>query len=121
MKVVNLAEAFGRIDDHWRPRIGGKLNDYVVKLVKFKGDFVWHTHSDTDELFLVHKGRMTVRFREGKDVSLSAGEFFIVPRGLEHITVAEEECEVLVIEPDGTRNTGNVLDAARTALEEPAV
>ncbi|MFN0104471.1 MAG: cupin domain-containing protein [Bryobacteraceae bacterium] len=119
-RVVNLDQAFGRFTDHWRPRIAGTLNDYVVKLVKFQGEFVWHKHDDTDELFLVHKGEMTIRFRD-RDVRLLAGEMFIVPRGVEHITLADKECEALLLEPAGTRNTGDVLDKSRTALEEPEV
>lgn len=118
-EVVNLAEAFGRFSDHWRPRIGGRVNDYVVKLVKFQGEFVWHRHEDTDELFLVHKGAMTIRFRD-REVRLRAGEMYVIPRGEEHVTMAEEECEALVIEPGGTRNTGDVSDAEKTAWEEPA-
>ena len=117
---VNLAAAFSRFQEHWRPRIACQINDYVVKLVKFQGEFVWHTHDDTDELFLVHKGQMTIRFRD-RDVHLRAGELFLIPRGEEHITLAEEECEALLFEPAGTRNTGDVVDSARTALQEPAL
>ena len=117
-RPVNLAAAFAGIEAHWRPRIAAELNDSVVKIVKFQGEFVWHKHDDTDELFLVHKGAMTVRFRD-RDVRLHAGELFVIPRGVEHITVADEECEALVFEAAGTRNTGDVVDAARTATEEP--
>jgi len=120
MKVVNLDRAFRQFTEHWRPRIAGSVNDYVVKLVKFQGEFVWHKHDDTDELFLVHKGQMTIRFRD-RDVHLSAGEMFIIPRGLEHITRAEGECEALLFEPGGTRNTGDVEDADKTAAFEPLV
>jgi len=117
-RVVNLDQAFGQFTEHWRPRIAGAVNDYVVKIVKFQGEFVWHKHDDTDELFLVHKGRMIIRFRD-RDVHLSAGELFIIPRGVEHITIAEEECEALLFEPGGTRNTGDVEDADKTATVEP--
>ena len=120
MKVVNLDRAFGQFTEHWRPRIAGSVNDYVVKLVKFQGEFVWHKHDDTDELFLVHKGQMTIRFRD-RDVHHDAGEMFIIPRGVEHITLADEECEALLFEPGGTRNTGDVLDQSRTAPEEPRI
>lgn len=119
-EVVNLEAAFGRFSDHWRPRIAGTVNDYVVKLVKFQGEFVWHRHDDTDEMFLVHRGEMIIRFRD-RDVRLRAGEMFVIPRGVEHITVAEAECEALLFEPSGTRNTGDVLDESKTAMEEPAV
>jgi mannose-6-phosphate isomerase-like protein (cupin superfamily) len=120
MKAVNLDLAFAGFQEHWRPRIAGTVNDYVVKLVKFQGEFVWHKHDDTDELFLVHKGAMIVRFRDC-DVPLQAGELFIIPKGVEHITVADEECEALLFELSGTRNTGNVEDAAKTAPAEPEI
>jgi mannose-6-phosphate isomerase-like protein (cupin superfamily) len=116
--VVNLEQAFEQFSEHWRPRIAGTVNEYVVKIVKFQGEFVWHKHDDTDELFLVHKGSMTIRFRD-RDVPLRAGEMFIIPRGVEHITMAEEECEALLFEPGGTRNTGDVEDAEKTAVVEP--
>ena len=119
-RVVNLAAAFATFDEHWRPRTAVTLNDYVVKLVKFQGEFVWHKHEDTDELFLVHKGEMIVRFRD-RDVPLRAGEMFVIPRGVEHITIAENECEALLFEPAGTRNTGDVEDALKTAHVEPAI
>lgn len=119
-KPVNLAQAFSTFQDHWRPRTAATLNDYVVKLVKFQGEFVWHKHDDTEELFLVHKGEMIIRFRD-HDVPLRAGEMYVIPRGVEHITVAEHECEALLFELAGTRNTGDVEDAQKTAREEPAV
>jgi len=118
--VVNLERAFGQFTGHWRPRIAGAVNGYVVKLVKLQGEFVWHKHDDTDELFLVHKGEMIIRFRD-RDVRLRAGEMFIIPRGVEHITVAENECEALLFEPGGTRNTGDIEDAEKTAVIEPAL
>lgn len=119
-RVVNLDAAFDTFHEHWRPRIAGILNDYVVKLVKFQGEFVWHKHDDTDEMFLVHKGEMVIRFRD-RDVPLRAGEMFIIPRGVEHITVAEAECEALLFEPAGTRNTGDVEDNEKTARQEPGL
>ncbi|MBI2688969.1 MAG: cupin domain-containing protein [Acidobacteria bacterium] len=119
-RVVNLREAFATFDEHWRPRIAGEMNDYVVKIVKFQGEFVWHKHEDTDEMFLVHKGEMVIRFRE-RDVRLRAGELFIIPRGVEHVTIADQECEALIIEPGGTRNTGDVEDKEKTAFVEPSV
>lgn len=117
---LNLARAFATFDEHWRPRIAASLNGYVVKIVKFQGEFVWHKHDDTDELFLVHKGEMIIRFRD-RDVRLRAGELFVIPRGVEHITLAEQECEALLIEPAGTRNTGDVVDDDKTAPIEPTV
>ena len=119
-KSVNLDAAFAGFHEHWRPRIAAAVNDYVVKVVKFQGEFVWHRHDDTDELFLVHKGEMIVRFRD-RDVPLKAGELFVIPKGVEHITVAERECEALLFELAGTRNTGDVEDAAKTAAAEPEI
>lgn len=107
MTVVNVAEKFAQISEHWSPRTVGELNGQAVKLVKFAGDFVWHRHEHEDELFLVVRGRFTMQLRSG-DVAVNEGEFVIVPRGLEHCPRAEEEVEVLLFEPAGTRNTGNV-------------
>ena len=120
MNPINLQHAFSQFHDHWRPRIAATLNDYVIKLVKFQGEFVWHKHDDTDEMFLVHKGAMIIRYRD-RDVPLHAGEMAIIPRGVEHITIALEECEALLFEPAGTRNTGDVVDQTKTAHEEPPV
>mgnify|MGYP000569076835 FL=1 len=108
MDKVNLAEKLSRFSEQWSPRIVGELNDSEVKVVKIQGEFVWHSHANEDELFLVIKGRMTIRMRDG-DVHLEPGEFFIVPRGVEHCPVAEEECQVMLLEPKGTLNTGNVV------------
>lgn len=112
---VNLAACFARFADHWNPKIAGELNDFQVKLVKLQGEFVWHHHELEDELFLVVRGRLTMRFRTG-DVVLEPGEFVIVPHGLEHCPAAAEECEVLLLEPKSTRNTGN-LENERTVRE----
>jgi len=111
---VNLAEKFAAFSQHWRPKIVGELNGQEVKLVKFQGEFVWHQHAEADELFLVWRGRMRVEFRD-RVVELDPGEFLVVPRGTEHRTVAEEECEVVLFEPAATRNTGAVTDPALTA------
>jgi mannose-6-phosphate isomerase-like protein (cupin superfamily) len=116
MKKFNLAEAFTRFSDHWRPRIAGELNDSYVKLVKLKGEFVWHHHAAEDELFLVVQGVLTIRLRDGELV-LRPGEFAIIPRGVEHCPAAEEEVHVLLLEPKGTVNTGNV-ENDRTAAPE---
>lgn len=109
MEKVNLADKFSHIDAHWQPRIVGALNGQHVKLVKIKGAFVWHQHETADELFLVVKGRLELQLRD-RNVTLEPGEFFIVPRGVEHRPVAEEEVQLLLFEPEGTLNTGNVRD-----------
>lgn len=107
---VNLVEKFARFSDHWSPKVVGDLNDCHVKLVKLKGEFVWHHHEREDELFLVVKGRMTIQLRDG-EVRLEPGEFVIIPKGMEHRPVAEEEAQVLLLEPKSTLNTGNVKGA----------
>lgn len=103
---VNLAEKFGRFSEHWTPRIVGEVNDFYIKLVKFQGEFLWHRHDTEDELFLVTRGAFTVRLRD-REVPLSEGEFFVVPRGVEHMPVAPEEAEVMLIERKSTVNTGD--------------
>lgn len=104
---INLDEAFARFSEHWSPRIAAELNGQHVKLVKLRGAFVWHCHAHEDELFLVHRGRLVMEFRDRR-VELGPGEFMVVPRGVEHRPVAEEEVECLIFEPVGTLNTGNV-------------
>ncbi len=103
---VNLAEKLRSFDEYFRPRIVGDLNDYKVQLVKVKGEFVWHKHDETDDFFLVLDGRLTIQLRD-RDVDLEEGELFVVPRGVEHRPKADEEAHVLLIEPAGTRNTGD--------------
>ena len=112
---VTLSEKFKLFDDLWSPKIVGELNDSYVKLVKLKGEFEWHHHEAEDELFLVVKGRITIRLRD-RDIHLEEGEFVIVPRGVEHLPVAEEEAHVLLLEPKTTLNTGNV-QSERTVAE----
>ena len=107
MKKVNLKEKFAQFDDLWSPKIVGELNGQHVKLAKLKGEFIWHHHEAEEELFLVVKGRLTIELRN-EDVTLQEGEFFIVPRGVEHKPVADEEAHVLMFEPISTLNTGNV-------------
>jgi len=109
MDKVNLKEKLSRFTDLWSPKIVGELNGQLVKLVKLKGEFVWHHHENEDELFLVVKGRLVIKFRD-RDVTLEPGEFLIVPKGVEHKPVADEETEVLLFEPASTLNTGNVLN-----------
>jgi mannose-6-phosphate isomerase-like protein (cupin superfamily) len=104
---VNLAAGFARISEHWSPKIAGELNDFQVKLVKLQGEFVWHHHELEDELFLVIKGRLTMKLR-GSDVILEPGQFLVVPHGVEHCPAAAEECWILLLEPATTLNTGNV-------------
>ena len=106
---INVVEKLGRIQEHWRPHIVGELNGQEVKLVKFQGEFVWHHHDHEDELFLVVKGSFEMHLRD-KIITTNAGEFLVVPRGVEHKPVAKEEVEILLFEPATTLNTGNVLN-----------
>lgn len=107
MHKITLADAFARFSEHWQPKIVGELNGQHVKLAKFQGPFVWHAHEEEDELFLVVRGRFRMELRD-RAIELAAGEMLIVPRGVEHRPVADEEVEVLMFEPAGTLNTGNV-------------
>jgi mannose-6-phosphate isomerase-like protein (cupin superfamily) len=109
MEVVNLARKFAMFSDYWSPKIVGELNGQQVKVVKLKGEFIWHHHANEDELFLVMKGRLRIRLRD-QEVTLNEGEFFIVPKGVEHQPIAEEEAHVVLLEPASTLNTGNVRD-----------
>jgi mannose-6-phosphate isomerase-like protein (cupin superfamily) len=104
---INLAEKFSRIQEYWKQYIAGELNGQLVKLDKLKGEFIWHHHENEDEMFLVVKGRFRIEFRD-KTVWLEEGEFIVVPRGVEHKPVAEEEAWILLFEPATTLNTGNV-------------
>ncbi len=113
-KKVNLREKFGSFTERWSPKVVGEVNDSSVKLVKLKGEFLWHHHEAEDELFLVVKGRITIRFRE-VDVTLEENEFLIVPKGVEHMPVAPEEAWVLLFEPKTTLNTGNVSNERTVA------
>lgn len=111
MEVVNVARKLGQFAEYWSPKIVGEVNDSYVKLVKFKGDFMWHHHEQEDELFLVLGGTLRMKFRERgveREETVRAGEFVIVPRGVEHMPVAEEEVHVMLLEPKSTLNTGNV-------------
>ena len=115
MESVNLQEKFARVKEYWSPKIVGELNDSYVKVVKLKGEFLWHHHEKEDELFLVVKGTLRMRFRD-REVEIRAGEFLIVPRGVEHLPVAGEEVHVVLLEPKSTLNTGNVRND-RTVAE----
>ncbi len=114
MEAINLARKFRLFRDYWSPKIVGELNDAYVKLVKVKGEFVWHRHEAEDELFLVVKGRLLIRLRD-QDLHLNMGELAIIPRGVEHQPVAEEEAHVLLLEPKSTLNTGNVTNERTVA------
>jgi mannose-6-phosphate isomerase-like protein (cupin superfamily) len=117
IEKVNLSEKFGLFGEHWNPKIAGEVNDSYVKLVKFSGSFVWHKHEDEDEMFLVVKGEIVIKLRDG-DVRLGEGEFVIIPRGVEHKPVAEEEAHVLLFEPKSVLNTGDVVEErTRPVLE----
>jgi mannose-6-phosphate isomerase-like protein (cupin superfamily) len=118
MDKVNLTEKFAQFSDHWNPRILGELNGQQVKVAKLKGEFIWHHHDHEDELFLVTKGTLKMEFRN-KTVLIHEGEFIIVPRGVEHKPVAEEEVELLLFEPASTLNTGNIQnDLTRSNLQK---
>ena len=110
IEPVRLSEKFARFTEHWSPKVVGELNGQQVKLVKFQGAFTWHHHELEDELFLVHRGTFRMEFRD-RSVELAAGDFLVVPRGVEHRPVADDEVEVLLFEPASTLNTGNVRDA----------
>ena len=114
MNKVNLEKELKTIDEHWRPRVVGALNGQELKVVKFKGEFPWHHHENGDELFLALKGSFVLEFRDRK-VELAEGEFLIVPKGVEHRPIAEREVEVMLFEPAGTKNTGNIDDDRFTA------
>jgi mannose-6-phosphate isomerase-like protein (cupin superfamily) len=111
MKAVNLGEKLESFSEHWQPRTVGEFNGHDLMVVKVKGNFVWHKHDDTDDFFLVLKGRVTIQLRDG-NVTLGPGEMFVVPKGVEHCPMAEEESHLLLIEPSGTPNTGSVETAA---------
>ena len=119
MESINLTDKFDLIDEYWSPKIVGELNRQYVKLAKLRGEFIWHHHQDEDELFLVVKGRLIIKLRD-QDVAIEEGEFFIVPRGIEHKPVAEEDFHVLMLEPKSTLNTGNVRNE-RTKEEIEAI
>ena len=110
MNAVNLADKLSQFAEHWRPRTVGGFNGHDIMVVKVKGEFVWHKHDNTDDFFLVLKGRLTIRMRGG-NVTLNTGEMFVVPKGVEHCPVADEECHLLLIEPSGTPNTGDPATA----------
>ena len=116
MTAINLAEKLATFAEHWSPRIVGDFNGHDIMVAKLKGEFNWHSHADTDDFFFVLKGQLTIRLRD-RDVILNAGELFVVPKGVEHCPVADEEVEVMLIESHGTPNTGD----ATTAVDKPRI
>ena len=108
MDVINIAQKFSLIQDYWQPRIAGELNDSFIKFAKLKGEFIWHKHEIEDELFLVVKGNLRMLLRD-RELSIVEGEFIIIPHGVEHKPVADEEVHVILLEPKTTVNTGEVL------------
>lgn len=108
-KSISLQEKLSKFSEHWSPKIIAQMNDYHFKLAKVQGEFVWHDHPETDEVFIVLKGQLEIQFRDGS-VLLREGDLYVVPKGAEHKPVAESECHMLLVEPAGTVNTGNVVD-----------
>jgi mannose-6-phosphate isomerase-like protein (cupin superfamily) len=117
IEKANLAEKFSRFQEQWKPKIAGELNGHYIKLVKVQGEFVWHQHETEDELFLVVKGTLLIKLRD-QDIHLEAGEFVIIPRGVEHLPIATEEAHVLLLEPKTTLNTGDVQNERTVTTEE---
>ncbi len=111
MQAINLADKLSTFSEHWQPRVVGQFNGHDLMVVKVKGEFVWHKHDGTDDFFLVLSGRIIIQLRDGA-VRLGPGEVFVVPKGVEHRPVAEDEAHILLIEPRGTPNTGNTATAA---------
>ncbi len=117
IEPVNLAQKLAQFSDYWKPKIVGELNDSYVKLVKLKGEFVWHQHEHEDELFLVVKGKLLIKLRD-RDLWVNEGEFVVIPRGVEHLPVAQDEAHVLLLEPKSTLNTGDVQNERTVASPE---
>lgn len=117
IEAVNLAQKLTLFQEYWSPKVVGDLNDNYIKVVKVKGEFVWHKHDDDDELFLVLKGRLVIRLRD-QDITLNEGDFVVVPKGVEHMPVAQEEAHVLLIEPKAVVNTGDASDERTIAPDQ---
>ena len=117
VRTVNLAQAFASFQDHWSPKVAADINDHQLKLVKVKGEFVWHHHEREDELFQVTRGTLRIRLRDGEAV-VRPGEFVVIPRGVEHCPVADDEVEMLLLEPRTTVNTGGAQDGRTKRPEE---
>lgn len=114
--AINFEDKLAKFSEHWSPKIIAQMNDYHFKIVKIQGEFVWHDHPETDEVFIVLRGKLEIQFRDGS-VFLNKGEMFVVPKGVEHKPVAGEECHLLLVEPAGTVNTGEVVNE-RTAAND---
>jgi len=117
IEAVNLAQKLTLFQEYWSPKVVGELNDNYLKVVKVKGEFVWHTHDEDDELFLVLKGRLVIQMRD-QDITLNEGDFLVVPKGVEHRPVAEDEAHILLIEPKTVVNTGDATDERKIAPED---
>ena len=117
METINLEEKFSRFTDYWNPRVIAEINDCLVKTVKFQGEFLWHHHDNEDELFLVVKGTLRMKFRD-REMVVNEGEFVVVPRGVEHLPIADKEVHVVLIEPKSTLNTGNITNERTVARLE---
>lgn len=118
--IVDLDDKFGSFADHWSPKVVARLNDYEIKVVKIRGEFVWHTHEDTDELFLVTAGELTIQLRDG-NVTLLPGQLYVVPRGVEHCPIAAGEVRAVLIEPSGVVNTGKAGGSLTAAYDDSLV
>ena len=116
-KSINFSQKLGLFDEQWQPKVIAEMNDYQFKIVKLQGDFVWHEHKDTDETFIVLDGKLRIDFRDGA-VDISAGEMYVVPKGVEHKPFAEREVKLLLIEPRGVPNTGDATASERTAQND---
>ena len=116
-QVVDLAAKLAQFSDHWSPKVVARMNDYEIKVVKVRGEFTWHTHDDTDELFLVVDGTLTIQLRDG-DVTLGPGQLYVVPKGVEHCPIAEGEVSALLIEPAGVVNTGDAGGAQTATYDD---
>ena len=115
-QAINFQDKLARFSDHWAPKVVAQMNDYQLKLVKIQGEFVWHSHADTDEVFIVLDGRMRIELRDG-GVDLGPGEMFVVPKGVEHKPSAPDECRILLVEPGGVVNTGNTGGAMTAPID----
>ncbi|MFC5067560.1 cupin domain-containing protein [Flaviflagellibacter deserti] len=118
MQTINLERAFDEVTEHWSPKVVGRVNDQYVKVAKVKGELTWHKHDDEDELFQVVRGRLVIQFEGGRDVVLNPGEFCVVPKGVMHNPVAEEECWIVLIETVTTKHTGDVVMEKTRSIEE---
>lgn len=117
MQKISIREKFGLFTDHWSPRVIAESNGQLVKLAKGKGELVWHAHEEEDELFIVFKGRLKLQFRDG-DVVLEEGDMYVVPKGVEHCPLAEEEVELMLIEPASTKHTGEAQSSKTVAVDD---